>query len=47
MLIRSKSHLVNSNILHLMFTLVGTVDSEHESACIRNHIAFKELLTGE
>ena len=46
MLIRSKSHLVNSNILHLTFTLVGTVDSEHESACIPNIIAFRDLLAG-
>ncbi len=22
------------------------MDSEHESACVRNHIAFKELLAG-
>lgn len=46
MLLRSKSHLVNSNILHLTYTLVGTVDSEHESARIPNIIAFKDLLAG-
>ena len=46
MLLRDKSSLVNSNILHLTFTLVGTVDNEHESARISNVIAFKDLLTG-
>lgn len=46
MLLRDKSHLVNSNILHLTFTLVGTVDNEHESARISNTIAFKDLLAG-
>ena len=46
MLLRSKSHLVNSNILHLTYTLVGTVDSEQESSAIPNLIAFKDLLAG-
>ena len=46
MLLRDKSSLVNSNILHLTFTLVGTVDNEHESARISNVIAFKDLLAG-
>ncbi len=47
MLLRSKSHLINSNILHLTYTLVGTVDSEQESACIPNLIAFQDLLAGK
>ena len=47
MLLRSKSHLINSNILHLTFTLVGTVNSEHESACIPNSVPFKDLLAGK
>ena len=46
MLLRGKSRLINGNILHLTFTLVGTVDSEHESACIPNPIAFRDLLAG-
>lgn len=46
MLLRSKSRLINSNILHLTYTLVGTVDSEQESACIPNKIAFQDLLAG-
>ena len=46
MLLRSKAHLINSNILHLTYTLVGTVNSEHESACIPNLIAFRDLLAG-
>ncbi|XP_019848853.1 PREDICTED: WD repeat and FYVE domain-containing protein 3-like isoform X2 [Amphimedon queenslandica] len=47
MLLRDKSSLVNSNILHLTFTLVGTVDNEHESARISNVIAFKDLLADQ
>ena len=46
MLLRGKSHLINGNILHLTFTLVGTVDSEHENSCIPNPIAFRDLLAG-
>ena len=46
MLLRGKSRLINSNILHLTFTLVGTVDSEHENSCIPNPIAFRDLLAG-
>ena len=46
MLLRGKSRLINGNILHLTYTLVGTVDSEHESACIPNPIAFRDLLAG-
>ena len=46
MLLHHKSDLVNSNILHLTYTLVGTVSSEHESACIPNVIAFRDLLAG-
>jgi len=46
MLLRSKAELINSNILHLTYTLVGTVNSEHESACIPNPVAFQDLLAG-
>ena len=31
----------------MTYTLVGTVDSEHESARIPNIIAFKDLLAGQ
>ena len=43
MLLHSKAHLINSHILHLTYTLVGTVDSE-QSASITNPIAFRDLL---
>lgn len=46
MLLRSKAHLINSNILHLTYTLVGTVNSEHENSCIPSPIAFRDLLAG-
>ncbi len=46
MLLRSKGKMINSNILHLTYTLVGTVDSAHESACIPNPVAFSDLLAG-
>ena len=46
MLLRSKAELINSNIIHLTYTLVGTVNSEHESACIPNPVAFQDLLAG-
>ena len=43
MLLRSKAEYINSNILHLTYTLVGTVNSEHESSCIPNAVAFQDL----
>ena len=46
MLLRSKAEHINSHILHLTYTLVGTVNSEHESACISNPVAFQDLLAG-
>ena len=45
-LLYSKSHLINISILHLTYALVGTVSSEHKSACIPNPIAFRDLLAG-
>jgi hypothetical protein len=46
MLLHSKAHLINSHILHLTYTLVGTVDSER-SATISNPIAFRDLLASK
>lgn len=44
MLLRKKKSLLNSHILHLMFSLVGTVDSGRESSSIPNVTAFQDLL---
>jgi len=44
MLLRRKRHLLNSHILHLTFSLVGTVDSGRESSSIPNTTAFQDLL---
>jgi len=44
MLLRKKKTLLNSHILHLMFSLVGTVDSGRESSFIPNITAFQDLL---
>ncbi|MGH0178159.1 UNVERIFIED_CONTAM: hypothetical protein FKN15_076727 [Acipenser sinensis] len=44
MLLKKKRPLLNSHILHLTFSLVGTVDSGHETAIIPNSIAFQDLL---
>lgn len=44
MLLRRKRHLLNSHILHLTFSLVGTVDSGRESSSIPNIMAFQDLL---
>jgi hypothetical protein len=44
MLFKKKRHLMNSHILHLTFSLVGTVDSGRESTVIPNRIAFEDLL---
>lgn len=41
MLLRRKKHLLNSHILHLTFSLVGTVDSGRETSAIPNIIAFQ------
>jgi len=46
MLLRSRAEYINSNILHLTYTLIGTVNSEHESACIPNPVACQDLLAG-
>ncbi|XP_063226772.1 WD repeat and FYVE domain-containing protein 3 isoform X2 [Bacillus rossius redtenbacheri] len=44
MLLRRKRALLNSHILHLAFSLVGTVDSGRESSSIPNTTAFQDLL---
>ncbi|RZF45662.1 hypothetical protein LSTR_LSTR010613 [Laodelphax striatellus] len=44
MLLRRKRHLLNSHILHLAFSLVGTVDSGRESSSIPNPTPFQDLL---
>lgn len=44
MLLRRKRSLLNSHILHLAFSLVGTVDSGRESSAIPNKTAFQDLL---
>lgn len=44
MLLRRKCPLLNSHILHLTFSLVGTVDSGRETSAIPNVTAFHDLL---
>ena len=43
-LYRKKRDLLNSHILHLTFSVVGTVDSGRESTVIPNKAAFEDLL---
>ena len=44
MLLRKKSTFLNSHILHLIFTLVGTIDSNKEVSGIPNLPAFRDLV---
>ena len=44
MLLRKKSSFLNSHILHLIFTLVGTIDAGKEVGGIPNLPAFRDLL---
>ncbi|XP_023930684.1 WD repeat and FYVE domain-containing protein 3 [Lingula anatina] len=44
MLFKKKRHLLNSHILHLTFSLVGTVDSGRETTVIPNKTAFEDVL---
>ncbi|XP_036056670.1 WD repeat and FYVE domain-containing protein 3 isoform X4 [Onychomys torridus] len=44
MLLKKRRCLLNSHILHLTFSLVGTVDSGHETSIIPNSTAFQDLL---
>ena len=44
MLLRKKSAFINSNILHLVFSLAGTVDSGKEMSNAPNLCAFHDLL---
>lgn len=41
MLLKRKKQLLNSHILHLIFGLVGTVDSQKETSSIPNLTAFQ------
>ncbi len=44
MLFRKKIHLLNSHILHLMFTMAGTIDASKEVIGIPNVAAFRDVL---
>ncbi|KAK3103345.1 hypothetical protein FSP39_018631 [Pinctada imbricata] len=44
MLFKRKQDLLNSHILHLTFSLIGTIDSGKESSLIPNKKAFEDLL---
>lgn len=44
MLYKTKHHLLNSHILHLTFSLVGTIDSDRECSRIPHITAFHDLL---
>ena len=44
MLYKKKASLLNNHILHLTFSLVGSVDSGRETAVIPNRMAFQDLL---
>ncbi|GBP47766.1 WD repeat and FYVE domain-containing protein 3 [Eumeta japonica] len=44
MLLKRKKQLLNSHILHLIFGLVGTVDSQKETSSIPNLAAFQDLI---
>ncbi|KAG1679752.1 WD repeat and FYVE domain-containing protein 3 [Nymphon striatum] len=44
MLLKKKKSFLNSHILHLTFSLVGTIDSGRESSFIPNTTAFSDLL---
>lgn len=44
MLYKKKQNLLNSHILHLTFSLIGTIDSGKESSVIPNKKAFQDLL---
>ena len=44
MLFKKKRHLLNSHILHLTFSLVGTLDSGRETSSIPLKAAFENLL---
>lgn len=44
MLLKKKIHLLNAHILHLMFTMAGTIDSTRDSNGIQNVPAFRDVL---
>lgn len=44
MLYKKKQALLNSHILHLTFSLIGTIDSNKEITIIPNRLAFEDLL---
>ncbi|PAV81676.1 hypothetical protein WR25_17284 isoform D [Diploscapter pachys] len=43
-LLEEKAHLLNTHILHLVFTLTGTLDTTREISAIPNPQAFEDLL---
>ena len=43
-LLKRKNDLLNTHILHLIFSLVGTVRSDRELGSIPNVVAFNDLL---
>ena len=44
MLFKKKRHLLNSHILHLTFSLIGTLDSGRDTSSIPHKAAFENLL---
>ena len=44
MLYKKKQSLLNSHILHLTFSLIGTIDSNKEITIIPHRMAFEDLL---
>ena len=44
MIFKKKRHLLNSHILHLTFSLAGTLDSSRDTTTIPNQRAFETLL---
>ena len=44
MIFKKKRLLLNSHILHLTFSLVGTLDSGRENSIIANRVSFESLL---
>lgn len=47
MLLKRKKQLLNSHILHLIFGLVGTVDSQKETSSIPNLTAFQVRISAQ
>lgn len=46
MLLKDKKHLLNSHILHLTFSIAGTVDTDQDATAeVTNYSAFESLLS--